>query len=134
MVEHKVPTSTQELPTANIEGFAEFIMKERGGFFTVDHLEAIFGTVYQDLVERDIFPRPEYLTELGTEHYKGKVLQASENIRALFLASLEDDAGEGAKPGAKGVKHESREDLEKFIEGYANEFTRILLNESKEEK
>ena len=50
------PESTMDLPVANPESFADFIMNDRAGDINIDRLIAIFGMHNTRLLRSDTFP------------------------------------------------------------------------------
>ncbi len=118
-----IPSRTQELPTSSIEGFAKFIVNDRGGNFTESHLESVFAMQINKMIKSGNLPSGDKLSEQDKDIYRGKVYRASEIVR--------DNLGI-ADGGDWGASFDTVEQAEEFIEEVSDIFNRSFKSSLEE--
>lgn len=124
MNERKKPESTQELPTASIEGFARFIMEDRGGQLTQGQLYMAFAMRQNKMIQEGKLPSRDSVSDQKVEFYQGKCQNAAD---AMYQMLGIDEMGGWA------AEFSSQERAEEFIEEVSEQFEQILIGSLKEE-
>jgi len=118
------PVRTNELPTATIENFAEFIITNRSGKLSQDHLQAVFAMKVNKLTMEGVLPNGDHLSQTGKNYYRAKIHEASEVVKDSLGA---DDEGDWS------VYFETQPELEAFIDEQASLFAELLQSKLTEE-